>query len=81
MNSNVVSADRELDCRGLSCPLPIIKTKKTMDGMDTGQILKMTATDPGSINDMAAWVTKTGNEMVHQENNEAVFTYFIRKVG
>ena len=44
--------DSELDCQGLNCPLPILKTKKAMDGLSSGQILKMMATDPGSVNDV-----------------------------
>lgn len=79
--SSQVQADQEIDCSGLSCPLPIIKTKKAIDGMQPGQVLKMTATDPGSINDMAAWVSKTGNEMVDREEGDGIFTYYIRKVG
>ncbi|MDH5527351.1 MAG: sulfurtransferase TusA family protein [Nitrospirota bacterium] len=79
--SSQVHVDEEIDCRGLSCPLPIIKTKKAIDGMQAGQVLKMLATDPGSINDMAAWVSKTGNEMVDREEGEGIYTYYIRKVG
>ncbi|MCH8929042.1 MAG: sulfurtransferase TusA family protein, partial [Candidatus Marinimicrobia bacterium] len=47
--------DQLLDCKGMQCPLPIVKTKKMIDSMDVDQILKMISTDPGSINDMAAW--------------------------
>ncbi|MAW06186.1 MAG: hypothetical protein CL918_06570, partial [Deltaproteobacteria bacterium] len=47
--------DTELNCEGLNCPLPILKTKKAIDGMSTGQLLKMSATDPGSVNDMDSW--------------------------
>ena len=55
-----VTADDELDCRGMNCPLPILKTKKAIEKLQTGQVLKMTATDPGSANDMAAWSARTG---------------------
>ena len=71
----------ELDCRGLSCPLPIIKTKRAIDALAPGEVLKMVATDPGSVNDMAAWVKKTGHEMVGSEEADGVFAFFIRKVG
>jgi len=71
----------ELDCRGLACPIPIIKTRKAMDRMMDGQVLKIIATDPGSINDMAAWATKTGNDLIYQESDTATFTFYIRKVG
>ncbi|MFQ5508341.1 MAG: sulfurtransferase TusA family protein [Leptospirillia bacterium] len=79
--SETIQVDQELDCRGLSCPLPIVKTKKAIDGMAVGQILKMTATDPGSVNDMAAWVRKTGNDIVDQTEAGGEYTYFIRKAG
>ena len=79
--TDTLSATHELDCRGLSCPLPIIKTKKTMDGMSSGEVLKMVASDPGSVNDMAAWVSKTGNEILGQSDDGASFTFFIRKLG
>ncbi len=51
---NDVAFDQVLDCKGMNCPLPILKTKKQVDTMDEGQVLKMVATDPGSINDMNA---------------------------
>ncbi|MBI5136227.1 MAG: sulfurtransferase TusA family protein [Nitrospirae bacterium] len=73
--------DHELDCRGLSCPLPIIKTKKAIDGLAPGQTLRMIATDPGSVNDMAAWVSKTGHVMVAQTQDTGGFNFYIRKVG
>ncbi len=79
--SDLPTADQELDCRGLSCPLPIIKTKKAVDGLSTGQVLKMVATDPGSVNDMAAWVSKTGNEMVAQVSEGDDYSFYIRKSG
>ena len=60
---NDIAFDQELDCRGLNCPLPILKTKKAMDGMSSGEVLKMTSTDPGSQNDITAWANRTGNEL------------------
>lgn len=79
--NETISADRELDCRGLSCPLPIIKTKREMDTLAAGQVLKMLATDPGSVNDMAAWSRKTGHDLLGQEEADGVFAFYIRKVG
>lgn len=76
---NTVDVAQELDCKGLGCPLPIIKTKKAIDGLEVGQVLKMMATDPGSVNDMAAWVAKTGHELVDSGQDGNVFSYFIRK--
>jgi tRNA 2-thiouridine synthesizing protein A len=76
-----VTVTQELDCRGLSCPLPIIKTKKAIDALAPGEVLKMVATDPGSVNDMAAWVRKTGNELVGTDETGGEFAFLIRKVG
>ncbi len=73
--------DQELDCRGLGCPLPIIKTKLAMDKLDGGQVLKMTATDPGSVNDMTAWTAKTGHELLGSEQTGDDYIYYLRKVG
>jgi TusA-related sulfurtransferase len=72
--------DLTLDNSGLSCPMPIIKTKKTMDGMKVGEILKMVATDPGSVSDIQAWVKKTGQELLGQETEGEKFVFYIRKV-
>ena len=71
--------DQVLDCSGLACPLPIIKTKKAVDGLATGQVLKLIATDPGSVPDVAAWTRRTGHMLLSagQENGKHVF--YIRK--
>jgi len=76
-----ITAQTELDCRGLSCPLPIIKTKKAIDALAVGDTLKMIASDPGSINDMAAWAAKTGHQMLDQNRQGDDFIFYIRKVG
>lgn len=69
----------ELDCKGLNCPLPILKTKKAIDGMQSGEVLKMIATDPGSVNDMASWANRTGNEVVEHVEEGGSHTFYIRK--
>jgi len=71
--------DTELNCEGLNCPLPILKTKKTIDGMSSGELLKMTSTDPGSVNDMDSWSKRTGNELVSHLEDSGVHTYLIKK--
>jgi tRNA 2-thiouridine synthesizing protein A len=76
---NDIAFDQELDCRGLNCPLPILKTKKSMDGMSSGEVLKMTSTDPGSKNDITAWVSRTGNELLSAGDNGGDFVYYIKK--
>lgn len=69
----------ELDARGLNCPLPILRTKKSMNGMAAGEILKVVATDPGSVKDMEAYAKQTGNEIVDTAENGGEFTFFIKK--
>ena len=69
----------ELDCRGLNCPLPILKTKKAIDGMSSGEVVKMIATDPGSIPDVAAFSRRTGHEILDQSEGGGEFIFFIRK--
>nr|CAA6829145.1 MAG: Preprotein translocase subunit TatC [uncultured Thiotrichaceae bacterium] len=69
----------ELDARGLNCPLPILRTKKSMNGMAAGEVLKVTATDPGSVKDMEAYAKQTGNEIVGNTEDGGEFTFFIKK--
>jgi tRNA 2-thiouridine synthesizing protein A len=72
------TADRELDVRGLNCPLPILRAKKALSDLTTGQVLKVMATDPGSVKDFQAFCRQTGNELLsHTEGAE--FTYLIKK--
>jgi tRNA 2-thiouridine synthesizing protein A len=71
--------DQELDCTGLACPMPILKTKKAIDQLKTGQVLKMVATDPGSIPDVQAWTNKTGNELLGHEEDGNKFVFYIRR--
>lgn len=71
---------QQLDCKGLNCPLPVLKTKKAVDAMEVGQILEMVSSDPGSIPDMAAWSRKTGHEIVESKEEDGVYWYYIRKV-
>lgn len=69
--------DQELDARGLNCPLPILKTKKALSAMQSGQVLKVVATDAGSMRDFAAFAKQTGNELLSQEavGNEFVHVF------
>jgi tRNA 2-thiouridine synthesizing protein A len=71
--------DQELDCIGLACPMPILKTKKAVDAMQIGQVLKMVATDPGSLPDVQAWSSKTGHELLGHEQDGNKFIFFIKK--
>lgn len=71
--------DRELDAKGLSCPLPILKTKKALNDLATGQVLKILATDPGSVKDMQAFSRQTGNTLVSSSEEGGAFVFFMRK--
>lgn len=74
-----MEADKSIDCKGLSCPEPILHTKMAINELEPGQILEMFATDPGSVNDMAAWSKRTGNPIVEQAEENGVFQFFIKK--
>lgn len=74
-----INPDVVLDASGLACPMPIIKTKKAMDGLTVGQVLKLIATDPGSVSDVQAWTNKTGHELLYHEEAGGKFTFFIKK--
>lgn len=67
--------NRVLDARGLHCPLPIVKTKKAIEEMNMGEIIKVMATDPGSKRDFESWCKKTGNKILETSENDGVFTY------
>ena len=68
-----------LDARGLNCPLPILRTKKAMGGIETGEILEITATDPGSLKDMQSFCGQTGHEMVSSGQSDGCYVFRIRK--
>jgi tRNA 2-thiouridine synthesizing protein A len=74
-----ISFARELDARGLNCPLPILKTKKALAEMASGEVLRVQATDPGSVRDFQAFAKQTGNELVSQSQEDSVFTFFMKR--
>ena len=71
--------DQDLDVRGLNCPLPIIKARKSINTMDTGQILRVVATDPGSVRDFEAFAKQTGNELLESTEGNGEFTFRLKK--
>lgn len=71
--------DRDLDVKGLNCPLPILRTKKTLAEMETGQILRIQATDPGALKDFPAFAKQTGNELLEQSEENRVFEFFLKR--
>ncbi|MBX3663655.1 MAG: sulfurtransferase TusA family protein [Burkholderiales bacterium] len=71
--------DKELDARGLNCPLPILRTKKALTDMSSGQVLKIIATDPGAVKDFQAFSKQTGNELLSSDSANKEFTFFMKK--
>jgi len=71
--------DKELDARGLSCPLPILKTKKALNDLTSGQVLKVVATDPGSVRDMQAFASQTGNALLESSEENKDYVFFLKK--
>ena len=71
--------DKELDTRGLNCPLPILRTKKSLTDMAPGQVLKVLATDPGSVKDFQAFSRQTGNELLSSETAVEEYVFFMKK--
>lgn len=71
--------DKELNARGMSCPLPIVKTKKALNDMTSGQILKVISTDCGSVKDMGAFAEQTGNPLVGQEEVNGEYVFYMQK--
>ena len=71
--------DKELDARGLNCPLPILRAKKALTDMNAGQVLKILATDPGSVKDFQAFCKQTGNELLSHSEKPSEFTFFMKK--
>ncbi len=71
--------DKEIDTSGLNCPLPILKAKKALNDMATGQLLKVIATDPGAARDFEAFARQTGHEMVLQEKTATAFVFGLKR--
>ena len=71
--------DKELDASGLNCPLPILRTKKALAELTAGQVLKVVATDPGSVKDMQAFAKQTGNELLASAEKDKEFEFFMKR--
>ena len=74
-----MQAQKELDTRGLNCPLPILKAKKALADMRSGEVLRVVATDPGSMRDFQAFARQTGNELLEQASSNDEFIHFLRR--
>jgi tRNA 2-thiouridine synthesizing protein A len=77
----VDSPDQVLDCIGLACPLPVVKTAQAIKTIEVGQVLELLATDPGVEPDMRAWSSRTGNELLGIERDGEVFHVFLRRAA
>lgn len=75
----MTDAIHTLDARGLNCPLPILRTKKAISALASGEILEVTATDPGSVKDLDSFCSQTGNEMLSSKEADGGFVFRIRK--
>ncbi len=71
--------DKELDTSGLNCPLPIIKAKKEINGMDAGEVLHIISTDPGAVKDFESFAKQTGNELLNSEEKDNKFHFLLKK--
>ena len=74
-----MDVQREIDTRGLNCPLPILKAKKALAEMVSGELLRVVATDPGSLRDFQAFARQTGNELVEQQTVGSEFLHVLRR--
>ena len=74
-----MEAQKEIDTRGMNCPLPILKAKKALADMSSGEVLKVVATDPGSVRDFQAFARQTGNELLEQSQHDAEYTHYLRR--
>ena len=75
----MVQEDKLLDARGLNCPLPILKAKKALSELTSGQLLRVLSTDPGSVRDFQAFAKQTGNELVEQQSTPEQFVHVLRR--
>jgi len=71
--------DKELDTRGLNCPLPILRTKKALSDLQSGQVLKVVSTDPGSVKDFQTFARQTGHQLLSHDEANKEFTFFMKK--
>jgi len=76
----LLTADELVDARGLSCPMPIVKTATLVRTLASGKVIEVLATDPGSVKDFEAWSRSTGNELIESTQEESVYRFLIRKI-
>lgn len=74
-----MKADKTLDCKGLNCPMPVVKTKKALEDMKPGEVLRMESTNKGSKSDISAFAKRTGNELLDIKEKGNIYIFFLRK--
>ncbi len=74
-----MNSDKVLDAKGLACPMPIVRTKKAMNELDSGQVLEIHVTDKGAKNDLNAWTKSSGHELIHDTDEDGVLKFWIKK--
>jgi tRNA 2-thiouridine synthesizing protein A len=79
MMEAIVHFDREVDARGLNCPLPILRTKKTLNGMSSGEVLRILATDPAAVRDFEAFAKQTGNQLLQHGEQDGAFFFLLKR--
>lgn len=79
--SATLQVNRTLECEGLACPLPVVRTKKTIDEMAAGEVLEVRATDKGSVADLQGWARRTGHQYIGLKEENGVYRHFLRKGG
>jgi TusA-related sulfurtransferase len=79
MEGFIMESVKVLDAKGLACPMPIVRTKKAMDEINSGEVLEIHTTDKGSKNDLSAWVNSTGHELLKDTEENGVFKFWIKK--
>jgi tRNA 2-thiouridine synthesizing protein A len=76
---NIVHVDKEVDCSGMLCPMPIVMTTKAIKELEVGQVLKIVATDAGAPPDMQAWSRQTGHELLEANADDGIYTFYFRR--
>jgi tRNA 2-thiouridine synthesizing protein A len=74
-----IKPDQTLDARGLSCPMPVLKTKKAIENLKSGQILEIFSTDPGTRNDLPSWANRTGNTFLGEKEDQGFIRFYVKK--
>ena len=75
----IIQFDREVDARGLNCPLPVLRTKKALNGMASGSVLRILSTDPASVRDFEAFAKQSGNPLLQHGEHEGAFFFLLRR--